>query len=130
MTLSNQRERCEQHQPFYMAEARKKNMTEREINIDGRTFENINQWLDYLQQGVDENQRLLAIMQNRPLREGDKIDRRIELLDDVEYIVSMIIRSYGDMEVWMRRCVDEDDSDTSMTHVGFTLVAHFIVNRA
>jgi hypothetical protein len=105
-------------------------MTEREINIDGRTFENINQWLDYLQQGVDENQRLLAIMQNRPLREGDKIDRRIELLDDVEYIVSMIIRSYGDMEVWMRRCVDEDDSDTSMTHVGFTLVAHFIVNRA
>ena len=74
----------------------------------------------------DEAKRILSAMQRRPLRKGDRINRRTEVVDGTAHWVSKAIRADGGMEVWMRRYVDGDDSYRLTTHVGYVLIAHFV----
>ena len=101
-------------------------MKKRKFKYNGRKFESLDQWLDYLKSGNDEQNRILAAMQRRPLRKGEMFDRRTELIDGVGHWVSKVIRADGSIEVWARRFVDEDDSYSLTTHVGYSLIAHFV----
>jgi hypothetical protein len=101
------------------------NSKNRKFKFNGRTFKSLGEWLDYLKAGEEENARILLAKQQRPLREGDQMHRITILIDGVAHWSSSIIREDGEIEVWVKRYVDDDDTVGLTTHENYTLVAGF-----
>ena len=115
----------------------RKNMTECMIRFDGsnfefngRKFESEDECLDYIKSIEDEGERVRAAMQRRPLREGDRIERRTEVVGEETFFVSKVIRVDCRIEVWMKYCEDSDYTNESMTHEGYALVASFVLSES
>ena len=111
-------------------------MMERMIRFDGsnfefngRKFESEDECLDYIKSIEDEGKRVRAVMQRRPLREGDRIERRTEVVGEDTFFVSKVIRADGRIEVWMKHYEDTGDTCKLMTHEGYALVASFALKE-
>ena len=97
--------------------------------LNGRTFESEDECLEYIESIEDEGKRIRSVMQRRPLREGDKIERRTEVVGEESFYVSSVVRADGDIEVWMKHLEDDDYTDKVMTHEKYALVAKFRLDK-
>ena len=101
----------------------------RNYEFNGRVFESQDECFEYMQSIEDEGKCIRAAMQRCPLREGDKIERRVEVIDEEEFFVSKVVRADCRIEVWMKRYEDSDYTRKSMTHEGYSFVAGFSLDK-
>lgn len=90
-------------------------------------FTNIEDLQTYLQEMVAEEDRIKEAKKRRPLREGDQLFRRIVVIDGKAFLSSVVIRTDGSMEFWIKRFfieIEEDEFMSIPTHETFELAAH------
>ena len=91
-----------------------------------RNFTNPEDLLAYLQEMKAEEDRIKETQKRRPLREGDQFFRMSAVIDGMTFWSSVVFRTDGSVEFWMRRYREEDTDEEvcDTTHRLFTLVQH------
>ena len=94
-------------------------------NSDIRKFKNPEDLLVYSKELYEEESRIKEAQKRRPLRENDQMFRNFTAIDGMSFLYSIVIRTDGSIEFWMKRFfVDEDESLQDTTQKTFTLAAH------
>jgi len=90
-----------------------------------RKFRNLEDLQDYLKAQYEEEERIKEAQKRRPLRGNDQMFRQATVIDGISYLSSIVVRTDGSIEFWMKRfLVDGDDCLQDTTHETFTLAAH------
>jgi len=90
-----------------------------------RTFKTAGDLLAYLKECCAEEDVIKEAQKRRPLRKGEQMFRRAAVIDGSSFLSSVVIRTDGSIEFWMRHfLVDEDSALQDETHRTFELVAH------
>ena len=95
------------------------------MSILNRKFKNPEDMQTYLQEMIAEQDRIKEVQKRRPLRQDDRMFRKIAVIDGTAFLSSVVVRADGSIEFWMRRfLVDEDAVLQCTTHESFELVNH------
>ena len=79
------------------------------MSILNRKFENPEDLLSYLRQQCEEEDAIEKVMARRPLRENDQLFRSTFVLDGVAHWYSVVRRSDGSIEFWVKHYIDSNE---------------------